>query len=302
MNERLEKYTDNWISWIRNEKRLSMNTISAYKTDLRSFLSFLEIYYNKNLEPKDLAKLNEDDLSGWFFERLKKGNSHRSNARALSSIKSFLSFLITQKISISSKFLMIKGPKFLDSLPRPLSGNQIVGIVEEIKNESLKWILIRNLSVVILMWGYGLRISEVLSIKLKDIYNDELRIIGKGNKVRIIPIIREVMGFIQIMVKECPFNVEMEDYIYLGKRGKRLKPSIIQKLIREIRNKIMLPDNTTPHSLRHTFATELLENFVDLRSIQELLGHSSLSTTQKYTSVNSDRLRRVLEKNHPRAE
>jgi integrase/recombinase XerC len=197
---------------------------------------------------------------------------------------------------------MIKGPKFLDSLPRPLSGNQIVGIVEEIKNESLKWILIRNLSVVILMWGYGLRISEVLSIKLKDIYNDELRIIGKGNKVRIIPIIREVMGFIQIMVKECPFNVEMEDYIYLGKRGKRLKPSIIQKLIREIRNKIMLPDNTTPHSLRHTFATELLENFVDLRSIQELLGHSSLSTTQKYTSVNSDRLRRVLEKNHPRAE
>ncbi|MEE2695351.1 MAG: tyrosine recombinase XerC [Pseudomonadota bacterium] len=302
MNDQLKKYIYNWISWIRNQKRLSENTISAYKTDLESFINFLEVHFNKDVKLGDFSKLDEDDLSGWFFEKLKRGVSHRSNARSLSSIKSFLSFLTSKNISISSKFLMIKGPKFMDSLPRPLSGNQIVGIINEIKNEKQKWVLIRNLSIVILMWGYGLRISEVLDIRLKDTYNDELRIIGKGKKVRIIPVIKEVMNFIQLMVNECPFNVEISDYIYLGRRGKRLKPSIIQKLIRDIRQKIMLPDNTTPHSLRHTFATELLENFVDLRSIQELLGHSSLSTTQKYTSVSSDRLRKVLEKSHPRAE
>ena len=154
-------------------------------------------------------------------------------------------------------------------------------------------------SVLVLMWGYGLRISEVLNLKLKDFYMEDLRIIGKGGKIRLIPIVNEINIFIKKMIKECPYEVKSDDFIFLGKKGGKLKPEIIQRLIRKIRNRLILPENTTPHSLRHTFATELLQNFVDLRSIQELLGHSSLSTTQKYTSVNKDYLREILEKNHP---
>ena len=157
----------------------------------------------------------------------------------------------------------------------------------------------RNLSVLILMWGYGLRISEALNLKLKDTYMEDIRIIGKGGKIRVIPIATEIQIFIKKMIKECPYEFKSDDFIFLGKKGGKLKPEIIQRLVRKIRYRLVLPENTTPHSLRHTFATELLQNFVDLRSIQELLGHSSLSTTQKYTSVNKDYLREILEKNHP---
>ena len=128
---------------------------------------------------------------------------------------------------------------------------------------------------------------------------EDIRIIGKGGKIRTIPIASEIQIFIKKMIKECPYEFKSDDFIFLGKKGGKLKPEIIQRLVRKIRYRLVLPENTTPHSLRHTFATELLQNFVDLRSIQELLGHSSLSTTQKYTSVNKDYLREILEKNHP---
>jgi len=160
----------------------------------------------------------------------------------------------------------------------------------------------RNLSVIILMWGYGLRISEVLNLRLSDLGSSELKIIGKGKRIRIIPISHSVLNYLRLQVDECPYKIEKNENIFLGKRGKMLDASIIQKIIRDLRNKLMLPENTTPHSLRHTFATELLENMVDLRSIQELLGHSSLSSTQKYTSVSSQRLKSVIESFHPRSK
>ena len=159
----------------------------------------------------------------------------------------------------------------------------------------------RNLSIIILMWGYGLRISETLNIKVSDLLRSELRVIGKGQKVRLIPMREELVSFIFKMLENMPFIYKDDSFVFLGEKGKKLKPEIIQRVIREIRNKCLLPDNTTPHSLRHTFATELLHNLVDLRYIQELLGHSSLSTTQKYTSVDSEHLKNILEKKHPRA-
>ena len=302
MNYNLNNYISGWKSWIKDEKRLGLNTIISYETDLLSFLKFISIHMNTNLNIDQISRISDDDLSAWFFERVKKGISHRSNARALSSLKSFINYLMKKKIINNSKLLMIKGPKFLESLPRPLTDNQISKIITEIKGEKIKWIKMRNLSIVIFMWGYGLRISEVLNLQLKDINTNELRVLGKGNKTRLIPIAEELIVFIKHMVTECPFNLSDNDFIFLGKKGGRLKPEIIQRLIREIRKKIILPDNTTPHSFRHTFATQLLQNFVDLRSIQELLGHSSLSTTQKYTSVTSEHLRKMLEKSHPRSE
>ena len=302
MNKQIVLIFNNWKSWIENEKRLAFKTTQSYCIDLKSFLNFLSNHNNSNVDLKTIIDLDEDDLSSWFYERLKKGLSHRSNARALSSLKSFFSFLIAKKMIQSSKILKIKGPKFSESLPRPLTENQTLKLLDDIKTEREKWIMMRNLSVLILMWGYGLRISEVLNLKLKDTNMEDLRIIGKGEKVRVIPIATEIIIFIKKMTQECPFKMKSDDFIFLGKKGKKLQPEIIQRLIRKIRDRLLLPENTTPHSLRHTFATELLQNFVDLRSIQELLGHSSLSTTQKYTSVNKDYLREILEKNHPRKE
>ncbi len=301
MNNQIKNLFESWNSWIKNEKRLATNTVQSYCVDIKSFLSFLSVHNNSNLDIRVLSTLDEDDLSGWFYVRLKNGKSHRSNARALSSLKSFINYLILKKIIKNSKILKIQGPKFLESLPRPLTKNQVFKIINEIKNEQNKWIMMRNLSTILLMWGYGLRISEVLNLKLKDTNKEEIRIIGKGGKERIIPISKKIMIFIKEMLKESPYTFLDDDFIFLGKKGNKLKAEIIQRLVRELRNKLILPDNTTPHSLRHTFATELLQNFVDLRSIQELLGHSSLSTTQKYTSVDSEHLRKILEKNHPRA-
>ena len=300
-NNLVQKFVKQWIDWIIHERRLSEKTVKSYKTDLSFFLQHLKEYKNKSINFSDLERLDQSDLTSWFYKRINNGISHRSNARSLSSIKSFLHFLIKKKIIKYSLFMRIKGPKFNSNLPRPLSHNQVSKIFKNIVENKQKWVGMRDLSIILLMWGYGLRISEVLNLKLSDLQSNDLSIFGKGKKTRLIPIAEEVSMFLKRMIKKCPFEFDENNFIFVGIRGKKLKAEIIQKEIRRLRNSFMLPDNTTPHSLRHTFATELLENMVDLRVIQEILGHSSLSTTQKYTKVSSDRLRDVISKNHPRA-
>ena len=300
-NNLVQKFVKQWIDWIIHERRLSEKTVKSYKTDLSFFLQHLKEHKNKSINFSDLERLDQSDLTSWFYKRINNGISHRSNARSLSSIKSFLHFLIKKKKIKYSLFMRIKGPKFNSNLPRPLSHNQVRKIFKNIVENKQKWVGMRDLSIILLMWGYGLRISEVLNLKLSDLQSNDLSIFGKGKKTRLIPIAEEVSMFLKQMIKKCPFEFDENNFIFVGIRGKKLKAEIIQKEIRRLRNSFMLPDNTTPHSLRHTFATELLENMVDLRVIQEILGHSSLSTTQKYTKVSSDRLKDVISKNHPRA-
>ncbi len=299
MSEIIKIEINEWYGWIKNEKRLSQNTILSYEKDLKSLLHFLTNYYGREINLEELQKINEEDLTGWFFQRIKSGISQRSNARALSSVKSFFSFLLKKRKIKINNISNINGPKFRNSLPRPLTKVQVDEVFKYIKLEKTKWILIRNLSIVILMWGYGLRISEVLGLKKKDLETSSIRIKGKGGKIRIIPILEQISCFIKSLDRECPFIIKDNDILFKGVRGKNLQPTIIQKLIRDLRKNLILPENFTPHSLRHTFATELLENFVDLRTIQELLGHSSLSTTQRYVSVSTSRIQSMLEKNHP---
>ena len=299
MNKILESAINEWSGWITNEKRLSNNTILSYVRDLRSFVKFINSHYGNQMEFKDLKKINEEDLTGWFFQRIKNNLSQRSNARALSSIKSFFTFLIKKRLIKSSVILFINGPKFRNSLPRPLTKNQVNEIFRFVRYEKTKWILIRNLSVIILMWGYGLRIGEVLNLRKKDLSLSGIRIKGKGGKIRVIPMLEKFIIFIRTLEKECPFVLESDQFFFRGKRGGTLQPTIIQKLIRDIRKTLCFSENVTPHSLRHTFASELLENFADLRTIQELLGHSSLATTQRYTAVSTKRIQNMLEKNHP---
>ena len=299
MNKILESAINEWSDWITNERRLSNNTILSYVRDLRSFVKFINSHYGNQMEFKDLKKINEEDLTGWFFQRIKNNLSQRSNARALSSIKSFFTFLTKKRLIKSSVILFINGPKFRNSLPRPLTKNQVNEIFRFVKYEKTKWILIRNLSVIILMWGYGLRIGEVLNLRKKDLSLSGIRIKGKGGKIRVIPMLEKFIIFIRTLEKECPFVLESNQFFFRGKRGGTLQPTIIQKLIRDIRKTLCFSENVNPHSLRHTFASELLENFADLRTIQELLGHSSLATTQRYTAVSTKRIQNMLEKNHP---
>ena len=302
MQTNLKNYISEWEDWIASEKRLSINTIDSYKIDLRLFLDFLSEHFNKDITLEDLINLEDDEITSWFSYRLEKQNSHRSNARSLSSIKSFINFLFKKKEIKISNIMKKKGPKFENALPRPISENQILRMVRELNLETKEWVSKRNLSIIFLMWGYGLRIGEILNLKVKDFNNPDLQIVGKGGKMRLIPIQKFIFDYIKSMIDKRPFSADPDSYIFLGEKGKKLQASIIQKLIRNLRKKLLLPENTSPHSLRHTFATTLLENMVDLRSIQELLGHSSLSSTQKYTSVNSKRLKSILEAYHPRSK
>ncbi len=302
MNVLLDELFDEWLDWIKTVKRFSINTYNSYKRDLSFFIIYLSEYKNKEISCEDFENLEQEDLIGWFFERIKNGGSHRSNARSLSAIKSFFKFLIKKKIIKFSPILGVKGPKFESSLPRPLSKNQVEKIFEKISIGREKWIILRNFCVLILMWGYGLRISEVLNLQVKDLSSPELLITGKGQKQRLIPLDNQILQILNKLIILQPFKCNGNDFFFLGKRGKKLKAEIIQKLIRSLRNELMLPDQITPHSFRHTFATSLLENMVDLRTIQELLGHSSLSSTQKYTKVTNQRLRSIIQKNHPRSK
>ncbi len=301
MNSLNRKLIKDWQDWIKSEKRLSFNTLDSYARDLTLFSTFFEEYKNKNFEFNDLENFHQDDLTAWFYSRVRRGISSRSNARSLSSLKSFCKFLIKEKVITSSTILRFKGPKFNQLLPRPLSKNQITKILERISQGKQRWVVLRNFLVIILMWGYGMRISEVLNLKKKDLNSADIFLTGKGGKQRIIPLSSETLSLLYELVEVCPFNTEEKEIIFFGTRGKKLKAEIVQKLIRDLRLELLLPDKTTPHSFRHTFATNLLKEMVDLRSIQELLGHESLSTTQKYTKVGLENLKLIIEKNHPRS-
>ena len=300
---KIQNFIDEWLIWIKYEKRLSDNTIKSYESDLKSFFNFFNTYANSSLSISIVEKIDKKTVRAFFFKNIEKGINQRSNARYLSSLKSFITFLYRKKHIKFSKVLSINSPKFLTSLPRPLSTSQVEKIILSLKDDKELWIIKRNLSIILLMWGFGLRINEVLNLKVSDLKaNSFISILGKGQKNRLIPVFSEILNFLNDLLESMPFENKPENFIFMGERGKKLHPSIIQKIIKNLRSKLSLPDNATPHSLRHSFATQLLENYVDLRSIQKILGHESLSTTQKYTSVSVKKIEEVIKNFHPRSK
>ena len=300
---KIQNFIDEWLIWIKYEKRLSDNTIKSYESDLKSFFNFFNTYANSSLSISIVEKIDKKTVRAFFFKNIEKGINQRSNARYLSSLKSFITFLYRKKHIKFSKVLSINSPKFLTSLPRPLSTSQVEKIILSLKDHKQLWIRKRNLSIILLMWGFGLRINEVLNLKVSDLKTRNfISILGKGQKNRLIPVFSEILNILNDLLESMPFENKPENFIFLGERGKKLHPSIIQKIIKNLRTKLSLPDNATPHSLRHSFATQLLENYVDLRSIQKILGHESLSTTQKYTSVSVKKIEEVIKNLHPRSK
>ena len=285
-----------FYKYLLYEKNYSEKTILAYRNDLDSFFQFTKT----ELANKDLDKLDYNDFRNWISHRSMAGLSNRSNSRALSSIKSFFKY-IEKKYGILNEIVFkVKSPKFVKSLPRNISENNLYKILQLIKSyNDEEWENDRDMAVFLLLYCAGLRINEGLSIKLDDFLScDTVKVRGKGKKERIAYLLPVVLEAIEKYKKKCPYPIE--NYLFLSRTGKKYSATVFEKLMQNIRITLDLPDNITPHSLRHSFATDLLAEGVDLRIIQEMLGHSSLKTTQIYTHVDMNKILDIYKKAHPR--
>ena len=304
MKPDLEYEYNNWLDYLSNIKKLSQNSVTSYKNDLSKFFIFFQDYIEKNIGLKEIESIEISEFRSFLTYRRNSEISSNSIARNISALKSFFRFLIkNNKIKKSSVF-NLKSPKLKKSLPRPINVDlaiQVIKQAEEIEDE--KWIGLRNKAILLLLYGCGLRISEALSLNYDDVQNeDHILIKGKGEKERIVPMMTYIKKGIENYLEACPKEIISGEALFIGKRFSRLSPRIIQYALEKIRTTLSLPETATPHALRHSFATHLLDSGGDLRTIQELLGHSSLSTTQKYTKVETSKLLDIYKKSHPLAK
>lgn len=290
-----------WEGWLREVKRASEHTVISYQNDLRQFFGFLSAHLGGKVTLKALATLEPRDLRAWLASRLGEYQP-ASTARALSTVKSFFRALEKQGKLKNEAVFHIKSPKLKKSLPKALAEEQSAAALTAIGSQHAEeWLNKRDLALLTLIYGCGLRIGEALGLRYKDKPGEALTITGKGNKQRAVPVLPVVKEAIADYLASCPYAFEPDSPLFLGKRGKALDPAIFQRELRKLRQALGLPESTTPHAFRHSFATHLLSAGGDLRSIQELLGHASLSTTQRYTHVDKERLLKAYNNAHPRA-
>jgi integrase/recombinase XerC len=296
-----------WIAHLSGERRVSTHTAEAYARDLRQFLRFLTDHLG---EPASLAALREltgADLRAFLASRRRNEIGSRSLLRALAGIRSFARFLERQGKGKLGMFAAVRTPKLARGLPKPLSvasARDLAEVDSRAGETRPAWVLARDAAVLALLYGSGLRISEALGVKRGDAPiagRDSLTVLGKGRKTRSVPVIRKVQEAIEAYLDLCPFTLPPDGPLFVGARGGPLSPRIIQLAVERMRGALGLPDTATPHALRHSFATHLLSRGGDLRTIQELLGHASLSTTQLYTAVDTARLLAAYNSAHPRA-
>jgi len=305
-SESFLKLYNNWLKWLINEKNYSSNTIKSYSYDLKYFINFIFYHYaNDKIKISDLHNLQLSDFRSWlsFLKNINPNLSAKSLARARASIKSFYFYCILTKKIKSSEIYNLSNPKLPKNLPRAVPEKQILNVINILKKEKNKFLKFRNTALIYLLWGCGLRVSELLSLNTPQIKRDYLIILGKGKKERIIPLLPEIKVKILEWINWKRQNIYIEnDALFINRSGKRLSARYVQKLIEKLRNQLNLDDRFTPHSLRHSFATQLLMNGVDLRTLQIMLGHSSLSTTQHYLKVTNKYVESVYKKTHPRAK
>ena len=294
---------ENWLAALRALDGAAANTLTAYRSDLLSFLSFLTVHHGDATGIAPLARITVSDMRAWMASERARGVSARSLARALSAVRTFVAWLAEREGFDPTTVLSTRSPKFQKKLPRPLSEDAAAAMIETVEMQSLKdWIAARDMAVVTVLYGCGLRISEALGLRGADYPLPEvLRIKGKGGKERLVPVIAAARQAVARYVRLCPYRVATEAPLFRGARGGALNPRQVQKVMQSARMQLGLPATATPHAMRHSFATHLLTAGGDLRAIQELLGHSSLSTTQAYTAVDTARLMEVYEKTHPKA-
>ncbi len=295
-----------WLGYLGDEKRMSPKTLDAYARDARQFLAFLAEHLGGAPSLKQLAKLTPADVRAFMAARRAEGISSRSLMRGMAGARSFARFLERNGKGKVAALTAVRAPKVAKTLPKPLAINtarRIADVDLRAGEEREPWIFARDAAVLALLYGSGLRISEALGLKRKeaDGKRDAITVTGKGNKTRMVPVLPQVNALIADYVKLCPFDLPPDGLLFVGARGGPLSPRIVQLTMERLRGALGLPDTATPHALRHSFATHLLARGGDLRAIQELLGHASLSTTQIYTEVDAERLLEIYASAHPRA-
>jgi integrase/recombinase XerC len=294
-----------WLDFLKVERRASPKTTEAYGRDLVQFCRFLTEHLGGEPDLMDLAVLAAADFRSFLAARRNAGAESRTLSRQLSAVRSFYRHLEKNGVLKNLSLAGLKGPKLAHAVPRPLSVPAATRLCDEAAHpaDTPQWVIARDRAVLLLLYGCGLRISEALNLSRRDapLDDDTLNVLGKGGKTRLVPVLPLAREAVRQYLDLCPKPLGPADPLFVGVKGGRLKPRIIQLLIARLRGALGLPQNATPHALRHSFATHLLSSGADLRSIQELLGHASLSTTQIYTEVDRRHLIEQYMKAHPRA-
>lgn len=300
-----------WRDWLQSERRFSAHTLTAYQHDVATFLGFMTSYLGAEPTLDALGKLKPAEFRAWLTELNNRGLARTSTARAFASVRSFFRFLDKNGLAHNASIASIQTPKLPRSIPKALSERDMEDLLDaESDRDRAPWLDLRDTAVLILLYGAGLRIGEALALTKAEIDellksgNDTLTITGKGNKTRMVLLLPQALKALKAYREACPWlaAAKPDDRVFMGARGGALDPAIVQKRVREIRRSLGLAESVTPHALRHSFATHLLGAGGDLRAIQELLGHASLSTTQRYTDVDAARLAAVYRNAHPRAK
>ena len=291
-----------WQQHLTRDRRRSAHTVRAYAATAHRLIEFLAQHFGEAVDADALSKLQPTDLRAFLASRRGEGLGNSSAARELSAVRGFLSFAAAESGG-DGAVPRLKGPKRHRSVPRPISPDEAVSLAEEVSdNASEPWIAARDYAVLMLLYGSGLRVAEALGLTGSALpLGEALSVIGKRNKTRVVPLLAPVRTAIEEYVRLCPYAVTKDAPLFRGARGGPLQGEIVRRAVRKARVGLGLPNRTTPHALRHSFATHLLGRGADLRSLQELLGHASLSSTQIYTAVDAAHLMDVYRNAHPRA-
>jgi len=292
-----------WLSSLKHERRASANTLRAYGDDVARFLGFQREHLGGTVSEHALAKLRPADIRAFIATRRSQGLGAGGVQRALAGIRSFYKFLAREGILENAAPRAVRTPRIKRGLPRPLSEVDAQRAIDEAGEHDVEWLGARDAALLTLLYGAGLRISEALSLKRGDVpLAETLTILGKGRKERVVPVLPLLKDAIDDYAAKIPFAGAPSAPLFLSRRGKPMSPREAQSLMQKLRGRLGLSDRATPHALRHSFATHLLQGGGDLRSVQELLGHASLSTTQTYTAIDMRQLMETYQSAHPRGK
>ncbi len=294
-----------WIAHLRDERRFAANSVDAYERDIAAFLGFLQGHLGGEPGARELAELEPRDLRAYLAHRRQGPDAlaDRSISRALAAIRSFYRYLERRHGIANARLALVRGPKLRRSLPRPVSEAAARDLIADAReNGAEEWIGARDAALITLLYAAGLRISEAFALDGGDRpLPDVLRVAGKGGKERIVPLLAAAREAVERYAALCPYALTEDAPLFRAARGGAMTPRMAQALMQHLRGRLGLPSSATPHALRHAFATHLLANGGDLRAIQDLLGHESLSTTQTYASVEAQKILQSYRRAHPRA-
>jgi integrase/recombinase XerC len=296
-----EDLKNDWLASLAHERRASPHTLRAYGDDVQRFLAFLREHLGGAVNERALTRLLPADIRAFITVRRSQGLGAKGVQRALAAVRSFFRYLVRENILENVAARSVRTPRIQRGLPRPLSEVEASRVIAQAGEHAVTWLAARDAALLTLLYGAGLRISEALSLRRGDVpLPQALTILGKGGKERVVPLLPAVCEAIATYEKLIPFAGARDSPLFLSRRGRAMSAREAQLLMAKLRGALGLSERATPHALRHSFATHLLSNGGDLRSVQELLGHASLSTTQTYTEVDTRHLRQVYDKAHPR--